>query len=72
MARKIFDVSILRMTFVTGQDEFGKAKTATKKFVGVKEDVEAAQLQQFAEAYASLSTHALAATTVTAQHTIAQ
>lgn len=70
MAQKVFDVCTLRITFITGYNELGKATTATKNFTGVKEEVVAAQLEQFATAYAALSTNELSTTVVSTQHTI--
>lgn len=59
MATFSFDQAVLRLTYETGIDEFGKSVFATKSYRNLRSDVEADQLVSVVGAISSLSEHTL-------------
>ena len=70
MASFNFDNATLRLTYVTGIDEFGKAITSTKTYQKVRDNVDASQVLAVAQALASLSTYDLSNTKMILTETV--
>ncbi|QCR32623.1 DUF1659 domain-containing protein [Lysinibacillus sp. SGAir0095] len=62
MASFNFDNATLRLSYVTGVDESGKAIVTSKTYRNVRDNVEASQVLDVAQALASLSNYELSLT----------
>lgn len=70
MARKLFNGAALRIAFRKEVDAAGKDVLVVKSFNGINENASAEQLQQFAAAFASLSTYPVRGVATVTQHII--